>query len=335
MNTPVVDPETIPVSTLSNGAVMPMIGLGTFGSDKYGPADVAAAVLDAAELGYRHFDCAAVYANEREVGESLRTLMRGGLARESLWITSKVWNDRHDDVIGACDQSLRDLGLDYLDLYLVHWPFPNFHPPGCPPGYHNPNAQPYRHEAFMRTWSQMETLVRSGRVRAIGTSNMTIPKMTLLLRDCTLRPVANEMELHPHFQQPELFDFMQSRQIQPIGFCPIGSPSRPQRDRTESDTCDMDDPVIRRIAERQGIHPAAVCLQWAVKRGTVTIPFSVKPDQLRANLQAIAENPLTPEDLRAIADIDQNCRLIKGQVFLWREGQHWQDLWDPDGTIPV
>ena len=215
----------------------------------------------------------------------------------------------------------------------MHWPFPNFHPKGCSGDYHNPNAKPYIHEAYMKVWAQMEELQRAGLVRAIGTSNMTAAKMKLLLRDCTVKPAVNEMELHPHLQQPELYEFMVANGVQPIGFCPIGSPSRPERDRTPEDTCDTEDPVIVRIAERLGVHPAVVCIMWAVKRGEVTIPFAVKRGQLIGNLKAAVDSPLTAEDMRAIAEIDKKCRLIKGQVFLWREGLTWEALWDEDGVI--
>ena len=330
-----IAPERVPKRALTNCLQMPVVGMGTFGSDKYSGEQVAAAVIEASTLGYRHFDCASVYGNEALVGEALSLIQQGGVPREELWITSKVWNDMHGDgdVIRSCKQSLKDLRLEYLDLYLVHWPFPNFHPKGCSGDYHNPNAKPYIHEAYMKVWAQMEELVRMGLVRAIGTSNMTVAKMKLLLRDCTVKPAVNEMELHPHLQQPELFKFMADNAIQPVGFCPIGSPSRPERDRTSSDTVDTEDPVILKIADRLGVHPAVVCIMWAVKRGEVTIPFAVKRGQLLGNLKAAVENPLTPEDMRAISRIDRNCRLIKGQVFLWREGLTWEDLWDFDGVI--
>jgi len=311
------------------------MGMGTFGSDKYDAATVAAAVVEAAVLGYRHFDCASVYGNEAQVGASLKRIQSSGIRREELWITSKVWNDRHGDgeVIASCKRSLHDLRLDYLDLYLVHWPFPNFHPKGCSGDYHNPNAKPYIHEDYMRVWAQMEELVRAGLARTLGTSNMTVAKMKLLLRDCAVCPAVNEMELHPTFQQPEFYDFLTANRIQPIGFCPIGSPSRPARDRTPDDACDTEDAAVVRIAERLGVHPATVCLMWGLKRGEVVIPFSVKRSQLLSNLQASAENPLTPEDMAALAKADRRSRLIKGQVFLWREGLMWEALWDEDGTI--
>lgn len=330
-----IDPARIPRKRLRTGAEMPAIGLGTFGSDHVPPETVAEAVLGAARVGYRHFDCAAVYGNERHIGESLRQIRLEGVKREELWITSKLWNDSHAeaDVIPACERSLKDLGLDYLNLYLIHWPFPNHHPPGCDAGTRSPNARPYIHEAYMKTWRQLEKLVEMGLVRHIGTSNMTIPKLKLLLRDAEIRPVANQMELHPHFQQPELFRFVTENEMVAIGYCPIGSPTRPERDRTPEDTVDVEDPVLIEIAGRLGIHPATLCVKWAVQRGQVPIPFSTNPRNYLANLAATVSEPLTDEEMKRIEGIDRNCRLIKGQVFLWKEARHWEDLWDVRGEI--
>jgi alcohol dehydrogenase (NADP+) len=185
----------------------------------------------------------------------------------------------------------------------------------------------------MRTWREMERLVDLGLVRHIGTSNMTVPKLRRVLADARIPPACNEMELHPHFQQPELFRFVLENGIVPIGFCPIGSPTRPDRDRTAGDTVDIEDPVVVRIARRLGVHPATVCVKWAVQRGQVPIPFSVKRNEYLSNLQAAVSAPLTADEMRAIAGIDRNCRLIKGQVFLWKDGQSWEDLWDPSGEI--
>jgi diketogulonate reductase-like aldo/keto reductase len=330
-----IDPRRVPTRTLYTGDKIPVIGLGTFGSDKYSGEVIAEAVLGAAEVGYRHFDCASVYGNEHLVGESLRVLRARGIRREELWITSKLWNDKHGehDVIPSCEKSLRDLQLDYLDLYLIHWPFPNYHAPGVSVDSRDPHAKPYIHENYMRTWRQLEKLVKMGWVRNIGTSNMTIPKLKLVLRDAEIKPACNEMELHPHFQQPELFRFVVDNGIVPIAFAPIGSPSRPERDRTPDDTVDMDDPVIVNIAKRLNVHPAVVCLKWGVQRGHVVIPFATKREQYLANLRGVVSEPLSDDDMRAIAGIDKNCRLIKGQVFLWQGARGWEDLWDLDGTI--
>ncbi|MCH8978260.1 MAG: aldo/keto reductase [Armatimonadetes bacterium] len=328
-----VDPAQVPKKTLANGDTIPAIGLGTFGSDNYSAKEIAQAVYEAAQVGYRHFDCAEVYGNEQQIGDSLAKLQREGMNREGLWVTSKVWNDHHGDVRSACENSLKSLQLDYLNCYLVHWPFPNFHPPGCDVDERNPDAKPYIHDGYMNTWRQMEALQKDGLARHIGTSNMTIPKLRLLLRDCNIRPSINQLELHPHFQQPELFNYLVSEHILPVGFSPIGSPSRPERDRTNEDTVDTEDPVILKIADRLNVHPAIVCIKWAVQNGQAAVPFSVKRHQFEASLDAVCAEPLTQEDMQAIANIDKNCRLIKGQVFLWKQNQPWRDLWDEDGKI--
>jgi alcohol dehydrogenase (NADP+) len=330
-----VDPARVPQRRVAGGALMPAIGLGTFGSDHVSHAQVADAVKFAAEVGYRHFDCASVYGNEGPIGVAFEELFSRGLKRSELWITSKLWNDKHGehDVIASCEKSLADLRLDYLDLYLIHWPFPNHHPPHCDVSTRNPNAVPYIHANYMRTWRKLEELVDRGLVRHIGTSNMTIPKMNLLLRDARIRPAVNEMELHPHFQQPEFFAYLREHAIESIGYSPIGSPARPERDRTPDDTAPTVDPVILRIAERLDLHPAVVCIKWAIQRGQTPIPFSTNRRNILANLRGAVGEPLTAEEMQAIAAIDRKCRLIKGQVFLWKENQSWEDLWDVQGEI--
>ncbi|HKE29965.1 MAG TPA: aldo/keto reductase [Bryobacteraceae bacterium] len=335
MNTPRVDPAALPQRRLYTGALLPVIGLGTFGSDHAGGGEVAAAVRGAIEAGYRHIDCASVYGNEDRIGAALSELFSTGFERKGLWLTSKLWNDKHGeaDVIPSCQKSIADLRCGYLDAYLVHWPFPNFHPPGCTVESRSSDAMPYLHESFLKTWRQMERLVDMGLVRHIGTSNMTVPKLRRLLPEVRIQPALNEMELHPHFQQTELFDFVRARGIQPVGYCPLGSPHRPERDRTPDDTSPLQDEVIVAIARRLGVNPAIVCLKWAMQRGQVPIPFSTNPRNYIANLEAAVSAPLSDADMNAIAAIDRNCRLIKGQVFLWKAGQSWEALWDMSGEI--
>ena len=324
----------IPYKTLYTGAKIPGIGLGTFGSDAYNNADIAAAVKDALTVGYRYIDCAACYGNEDLIGEVLAESIAGGLPREELFVLSKLWNDQHKNVGEAFRKSLKDLKMDYLDCYLVHWPFPNFHPPGCDGDTRNPDSRPYVHEEFMQTWREVEKLVDAGLVRHIGTSNVTIPKLNLILRDARIKPAVNEMELHPCFQQGELYQYCVMNGIQPIGYSPIGSPKRPDRDRTAQDFTDTEMPEIVEIAKNHSIHPALVCMKWASQRGQIPIPFSTTRKNYLSNLKCITEDPLTREEMEQIKAVERNCRLIKGQVFLWEGAGSWLDLWDIDGTIP-
>ena len=327
----VIEQNKIPRRTLYTGAGMPAIGIGTFGSDKYGEAEVAEAVYGAIGAGYRLVDCASVYQNEASIGNVLTRVMEEGIvSRKDLFVVSKVWNDMHGegDVIKSCKKSLSDLQLDYLDLFLVHWPFPNYHAPGCSQDSRNPDSRPFAAEEFMVAWRQCEELVEQGLVRHIGMSNMTIVKLGQVLPLCKIAPAALEMELHPGFQQRELFDYAIAHDMLPIGFCPLGSPSRPERDRTAEDISDMEMPEIVEIAAVHDVHPALVCLKWAVQNGQVPIPFSVKEAQYVGNLKCVTEDPLSEEEMRRINAADKNCRLVKGQVFLWPGANGWEDLWD-------
>lgn len=331
-----VDPNLVPKVRLADGTLVPAVGIGTFASDNYTADVVSAAVEGAIRSGYRFIDCASVYGNEAEIGKVFTKLFEEGVvARDEMFITSKVWNDMHGkgDVLVSCATTLRDLGLDSLDIYFLHWPFPNFHAPGCDGDSRNPNSKPFTVERFMATWRQMERLVDMGLVKRIGMSNMTIPKLEAVLPLCRIQPAMIEMELHPSFQQQALYDYCMERGIQVIGFCPLGSPKRPERDRTPEDVADMEMPELMSIAQAHGIHPAAVCLKWAVQRGEVVIPFSVREKNYVSNLACVTSDPLTDAEMQVLSTLDRNCRLVKGQVFLWPGATHWEDLWDLDGTI--
>jgi len=324
-----IDISSIPKRTLFSGEEIPCMGLGTFGSDKYGPEEIAEAVYEGIRIGYRIIDCASVYQNEDLIGKSiLRAEAQEIIKRDDLFITSKVWNDMHEHVRESCEKSLRDLQLDRIDLYFVHWPFPNYHAPGCSGDSRNPDSRPFSVEEFVNTWRQCEELVDEGLARYIGMSNMTVRKLEAVLPYCRILPAALEMECHPSFQQQELYEYAVGHGIQPIGYCPLGSPSRPERDRTAGDISDLQMPEILEIAERHHVHPAVICLKWAVQRGQIPIPFSVKKEQLKANLMAAAGDPLTAQEMEQIRLADKNCRLIKGQVFLWEGARGWEDLWD-------
>ncbi|HAX40078.1 MAG TPA: aldo/keto reductase [Clostridiales bacterium] len=331
-----INPLLVPKRKLYDGAFMPAIGMGTFGSDRFTAEQVSAAVAGAIEVGYRLFDCAAVYGNEDLIGKVFQAAIdKGTVKREELFITTKVWNDMHGqgDVLLSCAKSLRDLRLNYIDLFFVHWPFANYHAPGCDGDARNPDSTPFSVDAFMATWRQCERLVDMGLVKYIGMSSMTIPKLEAVLPLCRIKPAAIEMELHPSFQQQELFDYILKREIQPIGFCPIGSPTRPDRDKTPDDVVDIQMPEVVEIAKAHGVHPAIVCIKWAVQRGQTPIPFSVFENEYTSNLKCVTEDPLTLAEMESIARADKGCRLIKGQVFLWAGAKDWHDLWDENGTI--
>lgn len=331
-----IDPNLVPKHTLSNGGQIPCIGMGTFGSDRFTAEQVSAAVAGAIRCGYRLFDCAAAYRNEDLIGKVFAdAFAEGVVGREDLFITSKIWNDMHGqgDVLLSMAQTLKDLRLDYVDVYFLHWPFPNYHAPGCDVDSRNPDSVPFSVDRFMATWRQMERLYDMGLTRNLGMSNMTIPKLAAVLPLCRIKPTLIEMELHPCFQQPELYDYCVAQGIQPIGFCPIGSPTRPDRDKTDTDLADIEQPEVRAIAEAHGVHPAVICLKWAVQRGQIPIPFSIHEAEYVSNLRCTVEDPLTDAEMAALKTVDKNCRLIKGQVFLWEGAKDWEDLWDLDGTI--
>lgn len=324
----IIAQDKIKKIVLNNGQLMPAIGMGTFGSDSVDAIKVAAAVKGGLEVGYRLLDCASVYGNEKEIGEVLQEVLNQGLyKREELFITSKVWNDKHNQVIESCKKSISDLKCKYLDMYLVHWPFPNFHPPKCDVSSRNKDAKPFILENYMKTWEQMESLVDMGLVKGIGMSNMTIAKLEAVLPLCRIKPACIEMELHPAFSQNELFDYCVNKGIQPIGFCPIGSPARPERDKMPDDVVDCELPSVVKIAKAHNIHPALVCLKWSFQRGAIPIPFSSTPKNYFSNLKCITEDLLSDEEIAEIFKDDKNCRLVKGHVFLWEDAKDWEDLW--------
>ena len=329
-----IQPAMVPKVKLYTGEEIPCVGMGTFGSDRFTPEQVSNAVAGAIRCGYRMFDCAACYGNEDQIGEVFHAAFEEGVVeRKDLFIMTKVWNDMHERVEESCRKSIQDLQCDYIDLFFIHWPFPNYHAPGCDVDSRNPDSRPFSVEEFMNTYRQCEELVRKGLIRHIGISNMTIPKMEAVLPLMEIMPSACESEMHVCFQQKEIFDYLTEHKIQPIGFMPLGSPQRPERDMCPEDVADLQTPEMQEIAKAHGCHPALIALKWAHQRGQIPIPFSVHEAEYVSNLKAMTEDPLTEEEMKTIETLERNNRLVKGQVFLWEGAKDWHDLWDEDGKI--
>lgn len=310
---------------------LPKIGMGTFGSDKYDEKTVANAVKFAIKAGYRLFDCASVYGNESEIGDVFAEAFKSGVTkREDIVVISKVWNDMHGEgkVIESCFNTLKDLKLDYLDIYFMHWPFPNYHAKGCDVDSRNPDSRPFYVDEFMTAWRQMEWLKKNGFVKEIAMSNMTIPKLEAVLPLCEIMPYAHEMELHPSFQQKALYEYCISHSIKIIGYCPLGSPNRPERDRTPDDVADTEMPEIVSIANEHGCHPAEICLAWAMQSGHTPIPFASREINIIKNLMVQNKIVLSRDEMETISKLDCDNRLVKGHVFLWNGATDWHDLWD-------
>ncbi len=327
-----INPAIVPKKKLYTGEEIPCVGMGTFGSDRVSAEEVASAVKGGIACGYRLFDCAACYGNESLIGDVFQeAFAEGTIERKDVFIMSKVWNDMHRDVEKACRKSIADLKCEYLDMYFIHWPFPNYHAPGCDVDSRNPDSRPFTVEEFMDTYRQCEELVRKGLIRYIGISNMTIPKMEAVFPLMEIKPAAAEIEMHPAFQQREIQEYLEARDILPVGYMPIGSPRRPERDIMEEDVADLEMPEVQAIAKAHGVHPAIVALKWAHQNGQLPIPFSTH--NYVANLKCMLDDPLTEEEMATMATLERGNRLVKGHVFLWEGAKDWHDLWDEDGEI--
>ena len=327
-----IDPGKVPSFTLNDGDKIPCLGMGTFGSDRVSAEEVAGAVAGGLRCGYRLFDCAACYGNEAEIGREFKKAFDEGVVeRKDLFIMSKVWNDMHRRVAESTKKTIADLQCDYLDMLFIHWPFPNYHAPHCDVDSRNPDSKPFSVEEFVDTYRQIEALVDEGLVRHIGISNLTIPKLDAVLGTLRIKPAACESEMHPCFQNEELKQYLDKAGILNVGYMPLGSPRRPERDIEPGDAVDMQTPEIKAIAEAHGVHPAIICLKWALQRGVLPIPFSIH--NYEANLAATLSEKLTDEEMASIAKLECGSRLVKGHVFLWPGAKDWHDLWDEDGVI--
>ena len=340
-----IDPKSVQQLRLASGKLMPAAAFGTFHSD-WAQAYMKDATVEAIRLGWRHIDTARAYENEDQVGMAIREAIKKGYiaSANDLFITGKLWNGHMapKDVAPAFEATLKALGVDKIDMYLNHWPWPNVHTPGCTGNHRNPDAVPYIHEAFLDTWGEILKLKKAGKIVDVGTSNHTEATMKLLLRDVSKadRPVANQMEMHPLCQQTDLRRYFESEGIACTGYMSLGSPNRPGRDRFKEHRADMMDPVIQAIAKEFGVAPARVCLNWAAQRENKSggyVAMATRSDWMLDNLKAAAEDLLSADQMLRISGdgtlahpgIDANNRLIWGQVFLWPEADgDWRVLWN-------
>jgi alcohol dehydrogenase (NADP+) len=306
------DGELMKALAFSSGDQMPILGLGTW---KSAPGEVYAAVREAIRLGYRHIDCASLYGNEVEIGNAIRDAIGAGqVKRKELWITSKLWSNAHGrgNVAGALKKSLQDLGLDWLDLYEIHWPIPlkpSATLPGSATDFESPAEVP-----ISSTWEGMEAAVGAGLTRHIGVSNFSVKKLRDLLAHCKIKPEVNQVELHPLLQQPELVAYCASQGIHMTAWAPLGSADRPDFVKAPDAPVLLDNAVIKAIAQDRGCTPAQVLLAWHVRRGISVIPKSVTPSRLRENLAA-ADVELSAADMERIAGLDRGYRLIDGSFW--------------------
>lgn len=295
-----------------NGDTMHAIGLGTW---KATGAEVKKAVKDALHAGYRLIDTAAVYGNEEAIGEALAEVFsEGEILREDVFITSKLWNNAHGEgqVRPALEDSLKKLGLDYLDLYLIHWPVAFRHTvdsPKKPDDYLSPEEAP-----ISETWKQMEKAKKNGLARHIGVSNFSEKKLRDLISKVTEKPEMNQVELHPLLQQRALLDFCKKEDILVTAYSPLGSGDRSLAMKGANEPNMMDLQVLKDIAKERNATVPQILIAWHGHRGCAAIPKSTSKEHIISNFQGAAVS-LSDTDMEKIEKLDRHYRYITGKFF--------------------
>jgi alcohol dehydrogenase (NADP+) len=319
-------PHLMPTLPFASGDAMPALGLGTW---RLPPECTAATVRTALELGYRHLDGASIYGNEPQIGEALRQAFADGLVqREQLWITGKLWNDCHEphEVGPALERSLADLGLEQLDLYLIHWPLAQRR--GVAMASSPEEQLSLEQVPLAATWAAMEALVDQGLTRHIGVSNFSGAKLKALSAGARIQPEVLQIERHPLLQQNELLAWCHEHGVVVTGYGPLGStgPSRPP--------LVLENPEVVALAAERGLTPAQLLLAWGIGCGTAVIPKSVQPARLAENLAAACE-ALDGELMARLARLDEGRRLIDGRFWCLEGGPYTlESLWDGE-LVPV